>query len=131
MGKLPILLDEKEVSDAFSISQLQMEEMIIWDPEQRKTTKDRQSLVTQRETYAILEDIFGLQILKPPSTGTNRIAYFEEISESSTVVLKLGGEVILLQTLEEHLPGLVENVSKMDCSSSLPKAYSIYGESKQ
>ncbi|KAJ5742530.1 uncharacterized protein N7511_011262 [Penicillium nucicola] len=59
MGKLPILLDEKEVSDAFSISQLQMEEMIIWDPEQRKTTKDRQSLVTQRETYAILEDIFG------------------------------------------------------------------------
>jgi hypothetical protein len=73
-GELPILFDPKEVSDTFTITENEMKDVILWNPEHREVASTSKRLVVQQQTYNILEHIFDLlpQMAKPQK-GTNRI----------------------------------------------------------
>lgn len=89
IGQCSILLDPVEVSDAFSITERELKDMIIWNPEHDKA-RNPKLLVVQEQTYDILHDIFSfLPHMAKPCNYTNRICYAEVSATSGDVHMKM------------------------------------------
>lgn len=90
IGQCSLLLDPEEVSDAFSITEHELKDMIIWNQEHNKA-HNPELLVIQEQTYNILNDIFTfLPHSAEPRIDTNRICYAEASATSEAIHIKVG-----------------------------------------
>ncbi|KAK5805909.1 hypothetical protein VI817_000167 [Penicillium citrinum] len=109
VGQSPTLFDPKEVSDTFSVTEMDLENMLIWSPEHHDQARDPKLLVVQKQTYIIMEYMFRrLPSLDEPDENTNRICYAERCPKSDKILLKLDGETVPSSCLEKE--GLLELV---------------------